>query len=573
MRRSLALLALLVPSALVTPAPAGAQPVVVAPGVSLETRSDGRQVLHVLRVRQTALTRVVPILTSGTPARRARLTAAVTALGPQGAVAGVNGDFFNVRQAYPSGLLLTGGELVSEPEPTRSALLLGADGRIRIPRLQLSGRYQAVDASGAPLPLRTIHGVNRPAERGGETILYTPRFGPATPVPSSNSRFEAAVQLDPGQLPLVNAPLSGTVVGAAAGGGMPIGTGQIVVSGVGSAGATVARELVPGRRLALQLDIPALPPGTLEGIGGGPLLVSAGVPIANAGEGFSRAQLAARTSRSAVGQRADGMLLLVTAEGPAQGSPGLTVAEQAELMARLGAVDAMGLDAGGSAVMVVDGRLVIPWSSERQITTALAVFHRGVSLAPLSADRVSPNGDRTGDVAVTLLRTPAAGQVTVTLVRRGGAEAGRVLSEPVAPGVRRLVVNPEALGVPDGPYSLVARLVPADGSPPTEHRRTLVVDRTLGSLRLRPVRRGRLREVAIGFRLARPARVTVRISRPSGRALRTLVAGRRLPRGRHVIRWDRTVRGHPVAGTCVVGVEARTVLGRASLSRAVVLRR
>lgn len=553
--------------------PALAAPVEVAPGVTLERlERPGPQVVHVMRVRQGPLTRVAPILTSGSPVRRERLTTAIGALRPFGGVAGMNGDFFNVNFAYPSGATLIGGELVSEPEPTRSATLFGPDGRIQIPHLELTGRWQAVDPAGAtPFDVRTFNGINRPAERGTETILYTPRFGPATPVASTNSRYEAAIQLDPGQAPLVNTALSGTVVATGTGGGLPIGAGQVVVTGVGSSGPAVVSDLAPGRRATVRIDVPAIPAGVLDGIGGGPILVSGGVPILAAGEGFSTTQLTALRQRSAIGQRADGALLLVTTEGAEQGSRGISTAEQANLMAELGAVEAMAMDSGGSAVMVVDDDLVVPWASERAITTALAVFHRGVSLVPLASERLTPNGDRVTDTLAAEMRVPVAGVVSLTMERRGGGTVKTVAAGPTGPGILAKKVNPAALGLADGPYALVARLTPSDGSAPTEHRRKVTVDRTLGGLKLRPSRRGKKKELSIRFALTRPARVTVRIVGADGRPRRALLSGRPLGRGPQLVTWDRSLRRAAAKGTFTVEVDARNSYGRSVLSRSAAL--
>lgn len=555
--------------ALATAATAAAAPVEVAPGVTLERlERPGPQVVHVMRVTQGPLTRVAPILTSGTPARRERLSTAIGALRPAGAVAGMNGDFFNVDLAYPSGATLIDGELVSEPEPTRSATLFGPDLRIQIPRLELTGRWQAIDPAGAvSYTVRTFNGINRPAERGTETILYTPRFGPSTPVAATNSRYEAAIQLDPGQTPLVNTALSGTVVATGTGGGLPIGPGQVVVTGVGSSGPAVISDLAVGRRATLRIDVPAIPAGVLNGIGGGPILVSGGVPVPAAGEGFTSTQLTARRQRSAIGQTQDNTILLVTTEGVEQGSRGVSTSEQANLLLELGAVNAMALDSGGSAIMVVDDDLVVPWASERAITTALAVFHTGISLVPLANDRVSPNGDRVDDSLRTEMRIPAPGRISLTLERRGGGAVKEILAGPSGTGVLPISVNPKSL--PDGPYALVARLTPDVGAP-SEHRRPVIVDRTLGKLKLRPQRTGRKKELGIRFALTRPARVTVRILGSDGTPLRALMSGRPL-KGPQSVTWDRTLKRAAAKGTFTIQVEARNSYGRSMLSRSVTL--
>ena len=579
--RTLLALALLAALAAAAPAPAQESEVTrVSPGVSLQRLVEaGPQVFHILRVAPGVPgLSVAPALTGGSPLTRGLLSAAVRDRAPAGVVAGINGDFFSLSEGYPSGLLLLGGSIVNEPEPSRSALLLPPAAPILAARLALVGRFQAIDPAGlVTFPVRTFGGVNRPAERGSETLLYTPAVGPATPRPRSNSRYEAVIALD-GGVPLVNAPLVGTVVAAGPGGETPIGPGQVVISAVGAAAPGVAAGLVPGRRVNLEISLVGLPPGTLDGIGGGPLLVQSGIPIADAGEGFSAGQTDSRTTRSAVGQTADGTLLLVTSEGPAQGSRGFTVAEQAEMMARFGAVTAIALDAGGSAQLAVDGRLAVPTASERAITTALFVSYRGTRLLPLDRERLSPNGDGVDETALTAVRSPLPGVLTVTVTRRRG-EPVPLARERYEGGDRVVSIDPPAIGrsgLLDGPYTLTARLVPDDGTAPTEESRPLIIDSTLAALRLRParlpaVRRRPRQELQVRFRLTRPARVTVRVESTGGRVLRTLRAGRGMRRGEQVVRWDRTLRRKPAVGTHVISVEAHTFLGRTSLRRSVTL--
>jgi hypothetical protein len=346
----------------------------------------------------------------------------------------------------------------------------------------------------------------------------------------------------------------------------------VVLTGVGSAGPQIARELVLGRQVNLSIGLAGLPPGALDGVGGGPVLVQNGVAIGDAGEGFTSSQLVGRTARTGVGQTADGTVLLVTAEGPDQGSRGVTAAEQAQLMASLGARTAIGMDSGGSALMAVGDRLVIPWASERPISDALFVGYSGVQLSPPPA-KLSPNGDGVDESASVQVRAPVAGRLGVSLRRRSGRGSATLLSADVGAGARLVAVSPAALRLKDGPYALEADLTPADGSPPSSEVRPLILDRTLASLRLRPVavRRGRRArpELRIGFHLTRAAAVTVAIEDSAGRTLRVLQSGRRTGAGDHLVGWDRTISRQPAAGTYVVAVEARTSLGRTGLKAAI----
>ena len=150
------------------------------------------------------------MLTGGSPSQRGRLTNAMRARLGDGAVVGVNGDYFNLDNAYPSGLLMVGGELVSEPEPTRSALLFPASGRLARAKVALAGTWQASDPASAARrsPTRTFIGVNRPSERANETIVYTSRYGTLTADRRSGRRAHHA---RPAGARGINTPVTGTV--------------------------------------------------------------------------------------------------------------------------------------------------------------------------------------------------------------------------------------------------------------------------------------------------------------------------------------------------------------------------
>jgi hypothetical protein len=78
--------------------------------------------------------------------------------------------------------------------------------------------------------------------------------------------------------------------------------------------------------------------------------------------------------------------------------------------------------------------------------------------------------------------------------------------------------------------------------------------------------------VDVGFRLLRPARVTVRVLSESGAPMRTLTSGRPLRPGRHTIAWDRTVRRKVVSGDVQISVQARSRFGTSGLVRDVTLK-
>ncbi len=547
----------------------------VAPGVGYQriVQASG-QVVHVVRAPLGPRVVLAPVLLGGSPIRRGSLTTAMRARLASGAVAGINGDFFSYTTNDPSGVLLAGGDLVHEPEASRSALVLLPGGALEAAVLALQGRFQPVNPQGVTTYLpRSFQGVNRPAKRGSETILYTPSLGTAA-TPVTGSRYEVRVRLDRPSPLTPNVPLGGTVVATGAGGGMTIGEGHVVLTGVGSAGPALVSELPLGRRVTITATVSALTPGALDAIGGGPTLVRDGAPITNAGEGFTGAQTGARTSRSAVGQRSDGTRMLVTAEGPAQGSPGLTVAEQAQLLASLGARTAVAMDAGGSAQLAVRDELVTPWRGPRSLSDAIVMSYDGITVEP-PPFRISANADRVDDATTLVVRATRPGTARVTVARRSGRPTRRLWNARLGPGAVAVRLDPRRLRLPDGVYDVRVAHTPDDGSGATEQARRVILDRTLSSLYARSTARrvgtkvvGRL---DVRFRLRARARVTVRVRTTDGTPIATIASGRPLRPGVQRLRWNRRVRGVLVSGRVEVTVEARGRLGVSGLVRQVTL--
>ncbi|MGE3233975.1 MAG: phosphodiester glycosidase family protein [Thermoleophilia bacterium] len=547
----------------------------VAPGVGYERiqRADG-QVVHVVRAPASPRVTLAPVLAGGSLVTRGSLTGAVAAREHLGVVAGINGDFFTATTNDPSGILMIGGELLHEPEGSRSALAMLPGGAIDAPNLALQGRMQASDpTTGALSPVRTFQGINRPAKRGTEAILYTPAYGALT-TPAGGSRYEVRVRLDqPGPL-VPNVARTGTVIGTKSGGGSTIGAGHWVLTGVGAAGPTLVSEYPLGEKVTISATVTGLPPNATDAIGGGPALVRDGVPIPSAGEGFTGSQTDSRTSRSAVGQTADGTTMFVTVEGPSQGRPGMTAADQAALMKSLGARTAVAMDAGGSAQLAVRDDMVIPWSGARSLSDVVLMSYRGVTIEPLPF-RISPNADRVDDAPTTIVRSPVAGVATVKIIRRSGKPSKQIWRGRLAASSAKVNIDPRRLKLQDGVYDVRVRQLPDDGSGVTEQSRRVIVDRTLGSLNATQsvVKVGNRTQarLTVSFRLSRTARATVRIRTTGGAPIATIASGRPLRAGRQTVNWNRRVRGKVVTGTVDVTVEARGPLGTSGLVREVTL--
>ncbi|MDT7538914.1 MAG: hypothetical protein QOI82_2499 [Actinomycetota bacterium] len=116
-------------------------------------------------------------------------------------------------------------------------------------------------------------------------------------------------------------------------------------------------------------------PGAVDVLGGNPVLILNGIEQyqdLNGADAFFE-----RQPRTAVGVTADGRMLLVVVDGRQPGySVGMTLQELADLMASLGAQNAINLDGGGSSAMWVNGLRVNRPSDgfERGVGSALVVL-------------------------------------------------------------------------------------------------------------------------------------------------------------------------------------------------------
>lgn len=102
----------------------------------------------------------------------------------------------------------------------------------------------------------------------------------------------------------------------------------------------------------------------------GPVLVSNGEPVS------SSILLSGVNPRTAIGQRADGAVLLLVIEGRQARSLGATFEDLSDIMLRYGAVNACNLDGGSSSNMWFDGEYVNASASiigDRRIPTAFLV--------------------------------------------------------------------------------------------------------------------------------------------------------------------------------------------------------
>jgi hypothetical protein len=273
----------------------------------------------------------------------------------RGAIAGVSGGFFLYSEPDieppssrfdPVGLLLHDGVVASPPVFPRGALLQTEAGAIRIERVALASTH----ANGLDL--------SRAITRSTASI------GPDEP--------------------------SVAIVGdrvIATGRALPIPLNGLVVPGHLALGTTIA------------WSPPRLPDGAIarSGIAGGPRLLHRGaIDIDLRAEGFwgsappvtfSQDETGDRNllPRLAAGLDANGHLLLAAVDGRNfERALGMTLADVAHLMRRLGCTEATNLDGGSSKRMVVQGETLDVASTEIQLAgetapaPAIRPVHTGV---------------------------------------------------------------------------------------------------------------------------------------------------------------------------------------------------
>nr|WP_079034141.1 MULTISPECIES: phosphodiester glycosidase family protein [unclassified Streptomyces] len=386
-------------AALTGAAPAGAvqRGTRIAPGVVYDefdiAAARGTAHAHVLTVDLRERRVRLGLLHPGAVAARAPVSRQAAALG---AVAGVNGDFFNISETQHPGVQATGasvgpaiarGRVLKGAVPdgqrfgpalppgtsTADVFGVGTDRRARLDRLRLTGSVRTPEGV---LPLR---GLNQYALPVGSVGAFTAAWGSASRVratcgtdtdraaPCSTDTYEVTVR-------------RGRVVAASdTPGGGPVAAGTTVLVGR-EEGARRLRKFFVGERVTVRHRLVAAASRVPYrfALGGYPVL-SGGRPLPGLDD---------RTSavRTAVGV-ADGgrRVLLLALDGAPAYRTGLTVAEVAAVMRGLGAVHAFSLDGGGSSTLVarapgspaVSVRNHPSDGAERPVANGIGVFFTG----------------------------------------------------------------------------------------------------------------------------------------------------------------------------------------------------
>ncbi|WP_218082078.1 phosphodiester glycosidase family protein [Anthocerotibacter panamensis] len=274
------------------------------------------------------------------------------------ALAAINGGFFNINTALPLGAVRIQGQWQAGPILQRGAVAWDSS-TMQFDRLDWQGILES------PQARLLLVGWNSGFIRAGLSV-YTRAWGERYTTLSDQETI-VTVQDDTTQL-----PLQLTVRGAP----LLIPEGGYLLVGRAYGEALLQQQFKNSTPVALNLSLSLPTWQTLPNIlGGGPLLLKNGVRVLDADlEKFQADVKLSQTSRTAVGRTGDGQMVWVVAEGRLAQAQGLTLEGLAAFLERLGCVDALNLDGGGSSGFYLGGALRSqPTNASRLLSTALVI--------------------------------------------------------------------------------------------------------------------------------------------------------------------------------------------------------
>ena len=296
----------------------------------------------------------------------------------EGALAAVNGGFFNTRNGEPAGVLKVDGELVSDNGPLKGAVVIraGPDGHTALTFDLIAARMNLRYTANGREWLVPIDGVDTTRARG-KLMLYTPTYHAHTDTAANGIEWV-----------LEGRPMRVRDIQSNVGRAQIPRTGYALSYGGLDLPEALA-ALTDGVPVTLETDWrteAGLPIDHLEAadhiVSGAGLLRRAGTPIWNwDAESLKRETFTdVRHPRTMIGLDKDGSIWLVVVDGrQLDHSVGMNFAELQRLADRLSLTDALNLDGGGSTTMVVKGKVINRPSDPtgpRAVSDAIVVIGR-----------------------------------------------------------------------------------------------------------------------------------------------------------------------------------------------------
>lgn len=290
----------------------------------------------------------------------------------QNAVVAINGGYFAFGGAA-LGAVKVENEWLRLPMKNRTAMGFSPEGGVVVAPLDAGARA----TFGSRVVAREIADGAIDSLFTNVSIDNLNGFAPENGVTLVTTRFGTVYKLRPDEVAL---EIDGSVVRAR----VETGAANVRPNGWTLIARGAARDVIasiaPGQAATWQVQAPTAWQKYSTILGAGPRLLRDGkIETTEVIEEF-RPDVVARGPRSAIGIDRSGQLWFVAVDGRApEYSVGLTLPELALEMQKLGCVEAICLDGGGSTAMVINGILVNRPSdgSERRVPNALIVTSDG----------------------------------------------------------------------------------------------------------------------------------------------------------------------------------------------------
>lgn len=277
----------------------------------------------------------------------------------QGQVAvAINGGYFNRNRQTPLGAIRSQNRWISSPILNRGAIAWSEDGTALFGRLQVLEKLTT--STGQTFTLQSF---NSGYVQAG-IARYTPDWG-KTYTTLTNNEVVVTVQ---GNLVKTVTPIA-----VAGGQAIPIPKDGYILTL--RSNQTAVSAFPVGTSLTFQTVTTPKEFETLPfAIAAGPLLINQSQIVLDPKlEKFSDAFIREQATRSAIARLSNGNIILATAQ-ERLGGDGPTLGEWAQLLQRMGAVDALNLDGGSSTSLYLGGDLVNRASQD------VARVHNGIGV-------------------------------------------------------------------------------------------------------------------------------------------------------------------------------------------------
>ena len=363
-------------------------------------RGDPAEVVNVARISRTAPFDLRAVPANGAVGKGLERTSSMCRR--TNCLLAVNGDFWNPATAgVPAGAVISLGQVLRSPSANHDQLAWSPDEGLAAGVLSLHATLVTSDL--ANLQVATLNSAVRPNSVGAYTRAWGPHSG-------GTSDFEIVLnRVDGSGPPALSRTLLVTLDDGHEGAATPIPADGLVLAGRGAGAARLERLWMQVQNGQVESD--ALlrmqsTPEAVESVGGSPVLLRDGRRVF---DDVASSLVRQRHPRTIVGRPASGDVLLVTVDGRQPGySDGMTLAEAADLMRSLGAVEALNLDGGGSSTFVAKGR-VLNQPSDR------AIMRRG--------KRMIVHVPSPGDTVLGLTERPVATSLELVPRTAGSASA------------------------------------------------------------------------------------------------------------------------------------------------------